>query len=74
MPPSLSYTRNGKYVAVDLGHCTDPSKRYYLKVNGVTRHPKWISGFWMVRNGYAYGFTKKFTDWQFWLQGITLVK
>lgn len=64
---SWSFTRDGNYAAIDLGHCTRPETRYYKMVNGTTRHPKWVAGFWMLRNGYWYPFPKKFTDWRFWL-------
>lgn len=64
---SQSFSKDGQHQAIDLGHCTRPETRYYKTVNGTTRHPKWISGFWMLRKGYWYGFTKEFTDWSWWL-------
>ena len=69
---SLTFTKNGKFQAIDLGHCTRPETRYYKMVNGVGPHPKWVSGFWVVRNDYAYGFTKEFTDWDFWLKQLEI--
>lgn len=67
---SWSVALNGKHQAVDLGHCTRERTRYYKTVNGTTRHPKWVAGFWMIREGYAYPFPKEFTDWAFWLKQI----
>lgn len=64
---SWSFTKSGKHFAIDLGHCTDPQKRYYKAVDGVERYPRWISGFWMVRKGYVYPFPKLWTDWHWWL-------
>lgn len=64
---SMSFTKDGRYQALDLGCCTDPRKRYYKTVNGTTRHPKWVRGFGMVRNGFVYLFPVDFTDWKFWL-------
>jgi len=64
---SMNFTKDGKHVAIDLGHCTRPETRYYKTVNGTTRHPKWVSGFWVLRNGYWYPFPKDRTDWAFWL-------
>jgi len=64
---SMSFSKSGDNIAIDLGHCTRPKTRYYKQVNGTTRHPKWIAGFWMLRNGYWYPFPKEFTDWAFWL-------
>jgi len=71
---SRSFTRDGRHQAVDLGHATREATRYYKTVNGTTRHPKWVSGFWMIRNGCLYPFPKKFTDWDFWLKEIALRK
>lgn len=65
---SWSVTKDGRFEAVDLGHCTRPEQRWYKTVNGTTRHPKWVAGFWMIRKGYLYGFPKDFTDWNFWLE------
>jgi hypothetical protein len=67
---SLSFTKTGKHLAGDLGHCTRPRARYYKAVDGTTRHPKWNRGFWMIRNGYAYPFAVDFTDWDFWLREV----
>ena len=71
---SWSVTGNGRHQAIDLGHGTREETRYYKTVNGTTAHPKWVSGFYMIRNGYAYPFPKKFTDWSFWLQDISVRK
>jgi len=69
---SLSFTKNGKYQAVDLGHCTLPETRYYKTVDGTGPHPQWVAGFWMIRNGFLYGFPTEFTDWGFWLKEMRL--
>lgn len=71
---SRCFDRSGRYQAVDLGHGTMEATRYYKTVNGTTRHPKWVSGFWMIRNGYLYPFPKQFTDWAFWLKNISVRK
>jgi len=67
---SMVFTKDGQHQAIELGHCTLPEKRYYKTVNGTTRHPKWVSGFWVLRNGYWYPFPKLFTDWSFWLRQV----
>lgn len=69
---SRSYTRDGRHEAIDLGHCTLPKTRYYKTVNGTTRHPKWVSGFWVLQDGYAYPFPLQFTDWEFWLRRVRI--
>jgi hypothetical protein len=71
---SYTFTKNGLYEAVDLGHCTRTDTRYYKAVNGTGPHPKWVAGFWMVRNGFLYGFPIDFTDWNFWLGEMQLAE
>lgn len=71
---SLSFTKSGKFLAGDLGHCTVPERRYYKQVNGTTAHPKWIRGFWAIRKGHLYPFPIDFTDWDFWLREVKLEK
>jgi hypothetical protein len=71
---SRSFTENGRHQAIDLGHGTREETRMYKQVNGTTHHPKWIAGFWMVRNGCAYPFPIEFTDWSFWLREISVRK
>lgn len=71
---SWSWAKNGKHMAIDLGHCTRPETRYYKTVNGVTRHPKWVAGFWAYKDGYWFPFPKEATNWEFWLQNISIKK
>lgn len=66
------FAMNGKHMAIDLGHNTRPEQRWYKTVEGPARYPKWIRGFWMVRNGYVYPFPVDFVDWNFWLREISI--
>lgn len=69
---SMSFTRDGRHQGIDLGHATRPETRYYKQVNGTTRHPKWVRGFWVLRNGCWYPFPIDFTDWGFWLEQVEI--
>jgi len=71
---SMTFTKDGKHVAGEIGHGTDPTRRYYMMVNGTTTHPKWIRGFAVIRRGYKYWFPIDFTDWDFWLGEVQLRK
>jgi hypothetical protein len=69
---SRSYSRDGRHECIDIGHGTRPGTRYYKTVNGTTRHPKWVAGFWVLRKGYSYPFPLRFTDWEFWLRQVEI--
>jgi len=69
---SWSVACNGQMLAIDLGHATREETRFYKTVNGTTRHPKWVKGFAMIRNGYVTQFATEFTDWSLWLKEMDL--
>jgi hypothetical protein len=62
----VAFSKNGKYLALDLGHSTREETRHYSR-HVRRKSQRWVSGFGMIRNGYAYAFYKDFTDWSFWL-------
>jgi predicted phosphodiesterase len=62
---SWSVTSNGKYVAIDGGHCRDVYRTAY-KVEADTTYPKWCSGFTVIKDGFGYILSKQFTDWSLW--------
>jgi len=63
--PSLS----AKYNAVDAGGLVDPAKVDYIGLRDTT-HPKWITGFVVLHNGYPYIFCDLYTDWKLWYQWL----
>lgn len=69
---SMTFTRDGRHQAGEIGHGTNEELRYYYKVNGTTPHPKWVRGFAVIRNGYKYWFPIDFTDWDFWLKEVQI--
>jgi len=62
---SMSFTSDGKYMAIDGGHCRDVERTAY-KVSADNTYPKWINGFVVIKNGYAHALAKEFTDWKMW--------
>jgi predicted phosphodiesterase len=62
----LAFSKNGKYLGLDLGHSTREDTRHYSR-HVRRKSQRWVSGFGMIRNGYAYPFYKDFTDFSFWL-------
>lgn len=60
------FDKSGKWEVHEIGCMRDPSRTRYKQLNK-TRHPQWVQGFVMVRNGYIYRFPKDSTDWLLWL-------
>lgn len=59
---------SGKYLSVQAGGMVDGDKVWYLKEKDTT-HPKWVPGFWVIRNDKLFPFIEHphLTDWEFWL-------
>lgn len=58
---SFSYACNGQFWAIDCGHLCD-ERRFSYKAKRKTTHPKWVSGFTMLRDGLPTLFGPH-TDW-----------
>ena len=57
----------GRWVA-DLGGMFNPKKIEYINLSD-TVHGRWNPGFFIVRNGFPYMFSRDWTDWGYWLKG-----
>ena len=58
----LSQSPSGKYIGIDIGHCTDPSQHLYVK-RRLTKYPRWSAGFAFLVNGYAHPYYERFSNW-----------
>jgi hypothetical protein len=56
------------HCAIDIGGGFDPKKIEYINMNDTT-HGKWNPGFFVVRRGFPYPFSRDWTDWDYWLRG-----
>lgn len=62
----LVFSESGHWVA-DLGGMFCEDKIEYVCLNETT-HGRWNSGFFVVRDGFPYMFSKEHTDWNYWLK------
>src|SRR3970040_1665312 len=56
------------HASIDIGGMFDPKKIEYINMSDTT-HGKWNPGFFVVRNGFPYPFSRDWTDWDWWLKG-----
>lgn len=57
----LQQSASGRYVGIDIGHMTDPSRHLYIK-RRLTKFARWSAGFAVLVDGYAYPFWERFSD------------
>lgn len=64
---AIGLDRFKNWILVNGGGLFDSSSMAYTQIED-SKKPNMANGFTMLRNGYPYLFTDKFTDWSFWLK------
>lgn len=57
------FDESGQYQMSEIGCMRDPMRTKYKSL-GKTRHPQWVQGFAMVKNGIQSIYPKYATDWE----------
>lgn len=60
----MSYSRSGEYLALDAGGLFDIQTTTYINRGGLTTHPSWINGFWLIKDGVPYPYSELSHRWQ----------
>lgn len=60
------FNKSGQYQMSEIGCMRDPMRTKYKQI-GKSRHPQWVQGFAMLRQGVTHIFPKNTTDWDLWL-------
>jgi hypothetical protein len=69
---AIGLDRFKKHILVNGGGLFDQGSMAYTQIED-NKKPRMANGFVMIRRGYPYLFSDRFTDWQFWLKGVEMV-